>query len=135
MTGLKGRLHGKQKKGSRGMFHKSYYPVCAYRRIVPEVKQFSLATRGLAVCSSFFSCPIPSVNLAFCNASQNSLDLLANHMEVSQSYEQDIRVHVWKAVLTHGNSFVFEFSLDVFEAFCECECPEVVEEIQYADLS
>ena len=102
---------------------------------MPLVQNFSLAVRGLAVCSSFFSCPFSSVNLAFCNANQNSLDLLGNHMEVSQSYEQDIRETVRKAVLTHGSSSVFEFSPDVFEAFCECECPEVVEEIQYADLS
>ena len=102
---------------------------------MPPVQHFSLAARGLAVCSSFFSCQFSSVNLVFCNASQNSLDLLGNHMELTQSFEQDIRENVHRAVLTQAGSSVFEFGPDVFEAFCECECPEVVEEIQYADLS
>ena len=93
----------------------------ACRKILPGVKHLSLACRGLSVCSSCFSWQFHSLNLIFCNASQNTLELLGNHTELSSSFEPNLRREFYRATVARRGEEVHEFGADLFDAFCETD--------------
>lgn len=92
------------------------------------MKHLSLACRGLAVCVSCFSRPFASLNLVFCDASQNTLETLSNYTELTSSFEPNIRRDVWKASLAKRGVEPFEFDADLLDAFCEADCNQPPQE-------
>lgn len=93
----------------------------ACRRILPAVQQVSLACRGVAICPSFFSGALPSLNLTFCKASPNTMKLLRSHMELSSAACPDLLREVWKATLLGKDAGVLDFDSGIFDAYCDSE--------------